>query len=160
MLRRFLVTLALLLGGSVCAHAQVLNPLTKVFVIPISGDCDTTPCSNASRSLCRESAASTATFVCDTGTGFYVPSVAASVCVAAGLNLNLEGCTGDTYLVKDLDTGCMQQWKDGTLGWQLCNGYVVPPDCGTDTSTVPFGGMCKDQATGRVRLRATAIEVF
>lgn len=131
------------------ARAQVVtNPLTKVFVIPISGDCDTTPCSNASRSLCRESATSLPVYSCNTSTGFYVP---------VG---SFAGASTTTYMIADPLTGCVQVWVDALLDWQFCPSHVIPPSCPTDTSSLPFGAMCKDLTTGDLLVRALRVRVI
>jgi len=57
-----------------------------------------------------------------------------------------------TYLRKDADTGCWQEWQDGALGWQLCQDGVVPPDCAA-TGPLEFGKFCKDQMSGEVRIK-------
>src|SRR5882672_6380828 len=51
------------------------------------------------------------------------------VAVTSGQRVILDAGTAVTYLLRDADTGCWQEWKDGTLGWQLCADGVVPPDC-------------------------------
>jgi len=53
------------------------------------------------------------------------------------------------FLKKDADTGCWQEWKDGTLGWQLCSNRVIPPDC-ANQPVLEFGAFCKNQTTGEV----------
>ena len=71
----------------------------------------------------------------------------------AGLRFSSSSTTApssDVFLKKDADTGCLQEWKDGTLGWQLCSNRVIMPDCSSGTPTLEFGGFCKDQTSGRV----------
>lgn len=68
------------------------------------------------------------------------------VSVASGNKFRLNGGASTTYLQRDPDTGCWQEWKDGTLGWQLCSDGVVPPDC-TSAGPMEFGKFCKDQPT-------------
>jgi hypothetical protein len=65
------------------------------------------------------------------------------VSVTAGQKVNLEGSAGDTYLTRDPDTGCVQEYQDGALAWQFCTGYVVPPPC-VATRPRPLGGYCRD----------------
>jgi hypothetical protein len=77
----------------------------------------------------------------------------AGASIASGQKLYLNGSTNTTYLTWDADTACIQQWRNGTLVRQTCAGYEVSQDCPTDTSSLPFGGMCKNQATGEVLLK-------
>jgi hypothetical protein len=52
------------------AEAQVLNPLSRVFIVA-TGSCATTACTSAPRQLCRDSVTSHTVYSCDTSTGFY-----------------------------------------------------------------------------------------
>lgn len=95
-------------------------------------------------------------FVCDTGTSRYVPVGSWDV----GQKINLEGWGGDTYMIFDADTRCLQQWRDGALGWQLCNGYVVPPPCSSYRGNYPFFALCGDPDTGNLMVKAHAVVPF
>lgn len=70
--------------------------------------------------------------------------------VPSGQKTILDGSLATTYLKRDADTGCWQEWKDGTLGWQLCTSRVIPPDCASATPTLEFGAFCKDQVNKRI----------
>lgn len=56
------------------------------------------------------------------------------------------------FLKRDADTGCWQQWHDGTLGWQLCTNRAIMPDCASSRPTLEFGAMCKDQSSNPPRV--------
>lgn len=75
------------------------------------------------------------------------------IAVSSGQKIYLEGSGGDTYLLRDADTNCVQQWKDGSLTWQLCGNRVIPPDCGSDLSSYALGSYCKDTSTGWIYMR-------
>ena len=70
--------------------------------------------------------------------------------IPSASKVTLDGALNSTYLKRDADTGCWQEWKDGTLGWQLCGDRVIMPDCSSGTPTLEFGAFCKDQSSGRV----------
>ena len=123
------------------AEAEVLNSLTKVFYIPPGGDCTVVACTNGSRQMCRDSSTGHTIYACDTSTGFYV--AVGSGAVDPGGHLSLSGVGGSTYLTLDPDTGCVREYQSGTLTWQFCSGYVVPPPC-VATRPRPLGGYCRD----------------
>ena len=57
------------------------------------------------------------------------------------------------HLRYDADTACWQTWQDGSLGWQLCSGRNIPPDCIAGANPLEFGAMCKNQTTGEVLMK-------
>lgn len=87
-------------------------------------------------------------------------TVPGGVNLPAGQQLGFSGPGGTTYLVGNGDTGCIEQWKNNKLGWQMCDGGVIPPDCPTDTSAFGFGEMCKDQISRHLRVHVTSVETF
>lgn len=42
---------------------------------------------------------------------------------------------------------------DPETALQLRQGYIVLPDCPADTSTMEFGSICRNQATGTILIR-------
>ena len=122
--------------------AQVTNPLTRVFVIPGSGDCETTPCSVAGKQMCRETTTATTAFLCNGSTGFY--DIGFSGGVGANERLNLEGPTGDTYLIRDAATGFILVYLDGTLRGTITPRGVIPGACGSDLYAMERGTQCVD----------------
>jgi hypothetical protein len=147
---RILLALALALAAAAPARAQQTNGLTKVFVVPLSGDCDTTPCSSAAKSLCRESTTSTVIYACDTGTGFYIPVASGA---EAGAPLNLEGNLGDTYLTYDANSRQVQVYVNGSLRARITANGVIPGYCPANAYAFEGGTECFDRATGKVVTR-------
>jgi hypothetical protein len=146
-MKRFLLGLVLLAALAAPARAQQTNALTKVFVIPISGDCETTPCSAAGKQMCREAIDSTVAFLCNGTSGFY--DIAISAGAASGAHLNLEGPTGDSYLVRDPATGFIFVYLDGSLRATITPRGVIPGQCPSDPYSMEGGTECYDPATGK-----------
>jgi hypothetical protein len=151
MMKRFLLGLALLAALAAPARAQQLNALTKVFVIPISGDCETTPCSVAGKQMCREAIDSTVAFLCNGTSGFYDIPVSAGA--AAGAHLHLEGPTGDTYLVYDATSRQVQVYVNGSLHARITQNGTIGGDCPSDLYSIEAGTICFDPATGLRMMR-------
>lgn len=131
------------------AQAQVTNPLTRVFVIPISGDCETTPCSIAGKQMCRETATATTAFMCNGSSGFYDIGISGGG-VDAGSQLNLEGPTGDSYLVLDAATGFILLYLDGALRATITPRGVIEGACGSDLYAMELGTVCIDTLGRRI----------
>jgi hypothetical protein len=77
-----------------------------------------------------------------------VQHFAGGVGLVAGQKLYLEDSGGDSWLVRDGPSGCVQWFKDGALAGQMCDGYQVPNDCPVDSSGLPAGGVCLNTLTG------------
>lgn len=126
----------------------VTNPLTGVFIIASGGDCTAIPCSNTKRSLCRDSATSTVAWMCNGTTGFFDTQVGGGV--AAGARLNLEGHTGDSYLIRDAATGFILVYLDNSLRATITPRGVIPGACPADVYSMEGGTQCYEASTGKL----------
>lgn len=95
--------------------------------------------------------ASTTAFIDKAQTFTVMPTMSAGIKLSA---TTVAAPGSGTFLRKDADTGCYQQWQDGALGWQLCTSRVIPPDCAAAVPTLEFGAFCKDQTSGRIIMNA------
>jgi len=73
--------------------------------------------------------------------------------VEEGQAIQLEGVAGDTGINRDADLSEMNTTIDGTIGTRLGANHWRPPGCPTDLNEVPFGGICTQVSTGKLRYR-------
>lgn len=67
----------------------------------------------------------------------------------------MDGSGGDTKLYEDYDTDQAIQVVDGVITTRTENDNWRPPPCPADLNNVPFGGICTEVATGKIRYRGT-----
>lgn len=105
------IVLLILAGMAWLAFGQVpTGSVTNVFVIPASGDCDTTVCTSGSRTMCREGPSATVLYVCNTATGFYIPVASAGAGNPGGSDKQVQVNSGGSFagtanLLYDQGTG-------------------------------------------------------
>src|SRR5262245_40197804 len=84
--------------------------VSNVFVIPVSGDCDTTPCSSSTKVMCREGLSATVIYVCNAATGFFIPTASAGAGNPGGSDKQVQVNSGGSFagtanLLYDQGTG-------------------------------------------------------
>jgi hypothetical protein len=72
--------------------------------------------------------------------GWATAAWAANYLKVVGISFN---STNTTYITYDTPSACYQIYRLGVLSGQVCNGYVVPPDCPSDLTTLA-PGECND----------------
>jgi hypothetical protein len=123
-------------------EAEVTNPLKRAVVMPAGGDCDTTACNTANpgRQLCREG---NSLYVCNTGTGFYVPEQTKSP--GSFGSVLISGATGIT----DINSCGTFLWDDTQCLLSVGDLTVTPADiasanCASGQIKIDTGGATKE----------------
>jgi hypothetical protein len=75
--------------------------------------------------------------------------------VASGKKIGYEGAAGDTYTLRDIDRAALETTVDGTIATRTEADNWRPPPCPANLNDVPFGGICTEAATGKIRFRGT-----
>jgi len=75
--------------------------------------------------------------------------------VASGKKIGYEGAAGDTYTLRDIDREALETTVDGAIATRTEADNWRPPPCPADLNDVPFGGICMDTASGKIRYRGT-----
>lgn len=77
------------------------------------------------------------------------------ISLSSGKQLDYEGGAGDTYVLRDLDREAVEVTVDGTIATRTEADNWRPPPCPANLNDVPFGGICTEAATGKIRFRGT-----
>lgn len=86
---------------------------------------------------------SSGTFTLDTtGSGTGSLHLSGGIGATAGARINLEGVAGDSYLLRDADTGFVFVYKDGVLRATITGSGVIPGRCPTDVYSMEVGTQC------------------
>jgi hypothetical protein len=66
-----------------------------------------------------------------------------------GQKLNVNGSTGNEYIVWDSTSHQVQTYVDGNLRSRVAPNGVIPGDCPDDLYSIEGGTVCYDPATGK-----------
>lgn len=86
-------------------------------------------------------------------------SASGSLYVASGSRIGLEGLVGDTYIVRDADTGNVLVYRDGSLRATISASGVQPGACPSNLRIVETGYECVDSKGRRVVVTAAGATV-